>query len=446
LAEKLQGIDLSVHNTITNWQAIKNSGKSFVFLRLGWANSNGTITKDTKFDEYYKNALSVGLDIGVYVFSYLKDITYAKIAAQNTIKLIKDLVITMPVAFDYENADISKTLSKEQNTEICKAYLAEIQANKYFAMFYTYTSFIQSYINIDELKGYALWIADYREPTGNNCPYKGDWSIWQYAGDKDGKCAGIYGACDLNIALIDYASVIKKQGLNNYKINSSCIPTTPNSNISVSKYLVDYQNEQKSQVIEYDYLTQGNLNLSPHFKIREFKCPTTNTILIDNRLIWILERLYKDLNLSKCVITSGYRTPQYSVSVGGYATDMHTKGCGVDIVCYSKAGKIMDAKLVCCKLCDYGDVFGIGYISENSTHIDTRNKSQIWFGNEKTGESIIKLGYTCFQDYWNINSDGSHRVTYKLTATKDNLTQTEANQLKTKLVALGISNVEIKKV
>lgn len=50
LAEKLQGIDLSVHNTITNWQSIKNSGKSFVFLRLGWANSNGTITKDTKFE------------------------------------------------------------------------------------------------------------------------------------------------------------------------------------------------------------------------------------------------------------------------------------------------------------------------------------------------------------------------------------------------------------
>ena len=114
MAEKLQGIDLSVHNTVQSFQAIKNSGKSFVFLRLGWANSNGTITKDTKFDEYYKNALSVGLDIGVYVFSYLKDVTYAKIAAQNTIKLIKDLVITMPVAFDYENADISKTLTKEQ--------------------------------------------------------------------------------------------------------------------------------------------------------------------------------------------------------------------------------------------------------------------------------------------------------------------------------------------
>lgn len=448
MAEKLQGIDLSVHNTVTNWKAIKNSGKSFVFLRLGWANSNGTITKDTKFDEYYKNALSVGLDIGVYVFSYLKDVIYAKIAAQNTIKLIKDLVITMPIAFDYENADISKTLTKEQNTTICKTYLSEIQANKYFAMFYTYTSFIQSYINISELSGYALWIADYREKTGTVCPYKGTWGIWQYQGDS-GRCTGVNNACDLNIAVVDYASVIKKQGLNNYKINSNNITvvntTTQNSNIAVSKYLIDYQNEQKSQIIEYDYLTQGNLNLSPHFKISEFKCPTTNTILIDNRLIWILERLYKDLNLGKCIITSGYRTPQYSVSVGGYATDFHTKGMAFDATFWDKKGKQIDSKLVCCKLCDYGDVFGIGYIG-GAVHCDSRNKSQIWFGDETNGNSLIKLGYTCFQDYWNINSDGTPRVTYNLTAVKNNLTEDQANQLKTKLVALGISNVDIKKV
>ena len=77
-----------------------------------------------------------------------------------------------------------------------------------------------------------------------------------------------------------------------------------------------------------------------------------------------------------------------------------------------------------------------------------RNKSQVWFGDETNGNSIIKLGYTCFQDYWNINSDGTPKVkvTYKLIATKDNMSETEANQLKTKLVALGISNVEIKKV
>ena len=214
----------------------------------------------------------------------------------------------------------------------------------------------------------------------------------------------------------------------------------------MSKYLIDYQNEQKSQVVEYDYSTQGNLNLSPHFKVQEWRCPTTNTILIDNRLIWILERLYKDLNLGKCIITSGYRTPQYSVSVGGYATDKHTTGEACDFKAYSKDGKIIDSKIVCCKLCDYGDVFGIGYINSQTTHGDTRNKSQVWFGDETNGNSIIKLGYTCFQDYWGINTDGTLRVTYNLTAIKNNLTEDQANQLKTKLVALGISNVDIKKV
>ena len=73
-----------------------------MFIRLGWANSNGTITIDDDFQKNYQGALAVGLEIGVYLYSYLKDVSYAKIAAQNTIKLIKDLTITYPVAFDYE--------------------------------------------------------------------------------------------------------------------------------------------------------------------------------------------------------------------------------------------------------------------------------------------------------------------------------------------------------
>ena len=125
---------------------------------------------------------------------------------------------------------------------------------------------------------------------------------------------------------------------------------------------------------------------------------------------------------------------------------MHTKGMAFDATFWDKKGKQIDSKLVCCKLCDYGDVFGIGYISPTAVHIDTRDKSKIWFGDETNGNSIIKLGYTCFQDYWNINSDGTPKVTYNLTASKNNLTEEQANQLKTKLVALGISNVDIKEV
>ena len=79
----IYGIDVSKHNTVTDWNAVKASGKKFVFIRLGWINSDGSITKDEKFEEHYAGARAVGLDVGVFVYSYLNDSKYSRVAARN---------------------------------------------------------------------------------------------------------------------------------------------------------------------------------------------------------------------------------------------------------------------------------------------------------------------------------------------------------------------------
>ena len=114
-----------------------------------------------------------------------------------------------------------------------------------------------------------------------------------------------------------------------------------------------------------------------------------------------MEKLYADFNCSKLIINSGYRTPTYSVKVGGSSTDRHTLGQAADIKLFDKSGKIISAKLVCQKLCEYGNVFGVGYINENSTHVDTRPREYIWYGDETKGVSLIKQGYTDFDSYFN---------------------------------------------
>lgn len=212
----IYGIDVSKYNIVRDWKAVKASGKSFVFIRLGWFNSDGSITPDGKFEEHYRNAISAGLDVGVYIYSYISDRRFAKVAARNTVEMLKGMTITYPVALDYEEYKIATKLSKESNTEICYEFLSELQRLGYFAMLYTYTSFVQSYLNIDRLKGFAMWIADYREQTGTRCPYSGTWGIWQYKGDT-GRCSGVAGACDLNVSKYDYATTIKVKGLNRLK-------------------------------------------------------------------------------------------------------------------------------------------------------------------------------------------------------------------------------------
>lgn len=212
----IYGIDVSKYNIVRDWKAVKASGKSFVFIRLGWFNSDGSITPDGKFEEHYRNAISTGLDVGVYIYSYISDSRFAKVAARNTVEMLKGTTITYPVALDYEEYKIASSLSKEENTAICYEFLSEIQRLGYFAMMYTYTSFVQSFLNIDKLKGFAMWIADYREQTGTRCPYAGTWGIWQYKGDT-GRCNGVAGACDLNISKYDYATTIKVKRLNGLK-------------------------------------------------------------------------------------------------------------------------------------------------------------------------------------------------------------------------------------
>ena len=209
----IYGIDVSKHNTVTDWNTVKASGKKFVFIRLGWINSDGSITKDEKFEEHYAGARAVGLDVGVFVYSYLNDSKYSRASARNTVNMLEGKMITYPVAFDFEEYKISAKLSKSANTDICYEFLSEVQRLGYFAMMYTYTSFVQSYLNIDRLKPFAMWIADYRDPSGTNCPYKGTWGIWQYKGNT-GKCNGVSGACDINMSKYDYAATIKAKKLN----------------------------------------------------------------------------------------------------------------------------------------------------------------------------------------------------------------------------------------
>ena len=209
----IYGIDISKYNVVDDWKAVKASGKKFVFIRLGWINSDGSITKDEQFEFHYKNARAVGLDVGVYIYSYLNDSKYSRVAARNTVKMLEGKMITYPVAFDFEEYKISAKLSKSANTDICYEFLSEVQRLGYFAMMYTYTSFVQSYLNIERLKPFAMWIADYRDPSGTNCPYKGTWGIWQYKGNT-GKCNGVSGACDLNMSKYDYAATIKAKKLN----------------------------------------------------------------------------------------------------------------------------------------------------------------------------------------------------------------------------------------
>lgn len=217
---ELHGIDISEHNGVVDFKKVKAAGKSFVFLRLGWAGYDGKIVDnkglDRRFFTNLTNALAAGLNVGVYVYSYCKTPAAAKIAAQETLDLVKSYKLTYPIAFDIEDTSATRydQMSKADNNAIVAAFLDEIEAANYYGMLYTYKSFAENYLDMSKLGKYDFWLAQY----ANKVTYKGSYGIWQHKGDVPGfvgYCPGVTGACDLNISYKDYASLIAVTGLNN---------------------------------------------------------------------------------------------------------------------------------------------------------------------------------------------------------------------------------------
>lgn len=149
---------------------------------------------------------------------------------------------------------------------------------------------------------------------------------------------------------------------------------------------------------EYSYNNDGNLFLSPHFQVYEFRSYddfnnylTTDKILIDLKNIEYLEQIFEKLQCSKIIITSGYRSDDFDVRIGGFL-GYHSKGQAVDFVCYDVNGLIIESKYVC-TVCEDLGILGIGY-GKHYTHIDTRDWKS--FFNEENGECNINSWYDYF--------------------------------------------------
>ena len=84
-----------------------------------------------------------------------------------------------------------------------------------------------------------------------------------------------------------------------------------------------------------EYLfSNGNVQLSDHFMLNEAKCPDSDSVLVSEELVGKVEQLRAAVpNCATIELSSGFRTPSYSVSVGGGKADFHTKGMARDLAC-----------------------------------------------------------------------------------------------------------------
>lgn len=124
----------------------------------------------------------------------------------------------------------------------------------------------------------------------------------------------------------------------------------------------------------YSLKVDGDKQLSPHFKVREFRCNDgSDKILISDELVQLLEKIRSHFG-KPVIITSGYRTESYNRKCGGAKQSQHLYGIAADIQINS-----VDPL----KICRYAEILmpghgGIGYYVDRFTHVDVRASRARW--------------------------------------------------------------------
>lgn len=219
-----KGIDVSYHNGQIDWQKVKNDDVDFAIIRIGYGMYENQ--KDAKFEEYYQNAKTVGMPVGVYLYSYAKNVSEAEREAECVLKWLNGRSLEYPIYFDLEDKTQSN-LGRNTLNEMCKAFCNKIEQAGYWAGIYTNKDWAINKIDGKVLgERYTYWIAQYN----TECTYNGKYDIWQYS--SSGQVDGISTNVDMNI---QYNEVGGKTGV---QTQTATAPQTNNTYTGTS--VVDY--------------------------------------------------------------------------------------------------------------------------------------------------------------------------------------------------------------
>lgn len=186
------GIDISFWQGNVDFNKLKASGVDFVMIRMGTQLGFDKESElDSKFIQNIKKANEVGIDVGIYYYSYAKTKKEAKKQALFVIDNIKNYKIDLPVAFDWES--FSKfnelNLSLHDFNEINYEFLNTIKENGYKTYLYGSRNYLTDVFDPKD----DVWLAHYTKETD----YKGEYKMWQLC--NNGKVDGINGYVDIDI-------------------------------------------------------------------------------------------------------------------------------------------------------------------------------------------------------------------------------------------------------
>ncbi len=194
------GIDVSKHNGNIDWNAVKNSGVSYVIIRCGYRGySTGVLVEDPMFRSNIKGAKAAGLKVGAYFYSQAVNEVEAVEEASMAIDLVKGYGLDYPLFIDVEaSGGRGDAIGRDTRTAVCKTFCQTVQNSGISAGVYSNKNWFNEKISTGTLTSYRIWLAQYASaPTYSATRY----DLWQYS--SKGKVSGISGNVDMNISYMN---------------------------------------------------------------------------------------------------------------------------------------------------------------------------------------------------------------------------------------------------
>lgn len=411
----MKGIDVAKWNGVIEWKKVKESSVEFAILKA----INKQCQKEDAFERNYNGAISQGLPIDVYNYSYALTVEKAVSDAKTVLSVISGKKIGT-VWIDIEEDD-QKKLGKKL-IDIINAYKNIIESAGYKFGVYIGLSFYNSFIKpFASIVDCPFWIARYPSKSQMDfadMPQEDKkpsilhplWG-WQYT--STGRVNGISGNVDLSLTY-DFAEKEEKTGeaRKNIKFGDSGSDVVylqqrltskgygvgtidgkfGNKTLEAVKAFqaennltVDgivgintwnaLENKEGIMVKEYSLLRDGEIQISKNFKVKEFRCKDgSEKILVDVDFVVNKLQLIRDHFEKPVTINSAYRTESYNKKVGGATNSYHVKGQAFDIVVRGHTPL---------EVARYAQSLGINGIIQYNTfvHVDSRD-SRYWARND----------------------------------------------------------------
>lgn len=242
-----KGIDVSTWQGSINWNKVKNAGIQFAMIRAGYGRL--TSQKDKYCDANVKGCEAANIPYGFYWYSYAKDVAGAKAEAAACLSCIKGYKPEYPIAFDIED-NTQYNLPKSTLTAIVTTFCEEIEKAGYYAALYSNLDWLTN--KLGDISKFDVWLAQW----ANNPSYKKSFGMWQYS--SKGSVSGISGYVDMNYAYRNYPEIIRSNGLNGFKANSTDKTKDIDIDVIVSEIMSgkwDSGDKRKEKLISagYDY-------------------------------------------------------------------------------------------------------------------------------------------------------------------------------------------------